>query len=159
MLGGQQSVAWRFDQVVLEQMEFDDMLRVTVMGNLGSDAEVRFSARENRIASFRIAVNQVRTDSTGERQDSTELFRVNVMGRQAEYASHLLKRQRVLVDGRLQISRFQRQDGTPGVAFDVWADEVQNAGGRAPDGEDGRVAVAAGAGDPADAFDDNDLPF
>ena len=73
-------------------MEFDDMLRVTVMGNLGSDAEVRFSARENRIASFRIAVNQVRTDSAGERQDSTEWFRVNVMGRQAEYASHLLKR-------------------------------------------------------------------
>jgi single-strand DNA-binding protein len=70
-------------------------------------------------ASFRIAVNQVRTDSTGERQDSTEWFRVSVMGRQAEYASHLLKGQRVLVDGRLQITRFQRQDGTPGVAFDV----------------------------------------
>ena len=100
MFGGQQSVAWRFSQVVLEQMEFDDMLRVTVMGNLGSDAEVRFSARENRIASFRIAVNQVRTNTAGVREDTTEWFRVSVMGRQAEYASHLLKGQRVLVDGR-----------------------------------------------------------
>ena len=152
-------VAWRFGQVVLEQMEFDDMLRVTVMGNLGSDAEVRFSARENRIASFRIAVNQVRTNTAGVREDSTEWFRVSVMGRQAEYASHLLKGQRVLVDGRLQITHFQRQDGTPGVGFDVWADEVQNAGGRASDSDDSRVSATAGPGDSPDAFDDSDLPF
>jgi single-strand DNA-binding protein len=152
-------VAWTFGRVVLEQMGFDDMLRVTVMGNLGSDAEVRFSARENRIASFRVAVNQARTNTAGEREESTEWFRVNVMGRQAEYASHLLKGQRVLVDGRLQITRFERQDGTPGIAFDVWADEVQNAGGRTTNGEDDRAPVAAGPGDPGDAFDDGDLPF
>ena len=95
---------------------FKDMLRVTVMGNLGSDAEVRFSARENRIASFRIAVNQGRTNAAGEREENAEWFRVSVMGRQAEYASHLVKGQRVLVAGRLQIARFQRQDGEPGIA-------------------------------------------
>src|SRR5438270_13996230 len=67
------------------------MLRVTVMGNLGSDAEVRFSAKETRIASFRIAVNQVRSNTAGEREQSTEWFRINVAGRQAEYASHLQK--------------------------------------------------------------------
>ena len=91
------------------------MLRVTVMGNLGSDAEVRFSAKETRIASFRIAGNQVRSNAAGEREESTEWFRINVAGRQAEYASHLQKGQRVLVDGRLQITHFQRKDGTPGV--------------------------------------------
>jgi single-strand DNA-binding protein len=136
------------------------MLRVTVMGNLGSDAEVRFSARENRIASFRIAVNQVRTNASGQREESTEWFRVSVMGRQAEYASQLVKGQRVLVDGRLQITRFQRQDGSPGVGFDVWADEVQNAGGRAAsDSEDARMTVSATAGDPSDEFPEADLPF
>ena len=160
MFGSQQSVAWRFGQVVLEQMEFDDMLRVTVMGNLGSDAEVRFSARENRIASFRIAVNQGRTNAAGEREDNAEWFRVNVMGRQAEYASHLVKGQRVLVAGRLQIARFQRQDGAPGIAFDVWADEVQNVSGRASsDNEESRVPVGVAVGDPADEFPDIDLPF
>ena len=136
------------------------MLRVTVMGNLGSDAEVRFSARENRIASFRIAVNQVRTNAAGEREDSTEWFRINVMGRHAEYASHLLKGQRVLVVGRLQITHFQRQDGSAGVGFDVWADEVQNVSGRAAsDNEDSRVPVGAAMGDPADEFPESDLPF
>jgi single-strand DNA-binding protein len=135
------------------------MLRVTVMGNLGTDAGVRFSARENRIVNFRIAVNQSRTNAAGEREDSTEWFRVNVMGRQAEYASQLLKGQRVLVEGRLQITHFKRQDGSAGVGFDVWADEVQNAGGRVVDSEDSRMPVGAAAGDPADEFPESDLPF
>jgi hypothetical protein len=59
---------------------------------------------------------------------------------------------------RATITHYERQDGTPGVAFDAWADEVQNAGGRALNGEDDRSAVAAGP-DPVDAFDDNDLSF
>src|SRR5919204_5425416 len=115
------------------------MLRVIVMGNLGSDAELRHTANGAAIASFRIAVNQVRTNAAGEREESTEWFRINVAGRQAEYASRLQKGQRVLVDGRLQISHFQRQDGSPGVGLDVWADEVQNISGRsAAEGEDSR---------------------
>jgi len=40
------------------------------------------------------------------------------------------KGQRVLAIGRLQISHFQRKDGTQGTGFDVWADEVQNVSGR-----------------------------
>ena len=135
------------------------MLRVTLMGHLGSDAELRHSARETPIASFRVAVNQVRTNPAGEREESTEWFRINVAGRQAEYASRLQKGQRVLVEGRLQISHFQRQDGSPGVGFDVWADEVQNLTGRSTaDSGDHRRAVGAGVGSVADE-DLEDLPF
>jgi single-strand DNA-binding protein len=135
------------------------MLRVTLMGHLGSDAELRHSAKDTPIASFRVAVNQVRTNAGGEREESTEWFRINVAGRQAEYASHLQKGQRVLVEGRLQITHFQRQDGSPGVGFDVWADELQNVTGRsATDGGDNRTAVGAGVGNGADE-DLEDLPF
>src|SRR5919201_6935286 len=134
------------------------MLRVTVMGHLGSDAEQRHTASGTAIASFRVAVNQVRTNAAGEREESTEWFRINVAGRQAEYASRLQKGQRVLVDGRLQISHFQRQDGSPGVGFDVWADEVQNVTGRSTtDSGDNRTAVGAGVGTLADE-DLEDLP-
>jgi len=138
------------------------MLRVTVLGNLGSDAELRHTANERQIAQFRIAVNQVRSSGAGEREESTEWFRVNVAGRQAEYASRLQKGQRVLVDGRLQITHFQRRDGTPGVGFDVWADEVQNVSGRGPtsDSDDGRVGVGSTDGRIADEpADVDDLPF
>ena len=135
------------------------MLRVTLMGHLGSDAELRHSARETPIASFRVAVNQVRTNAAGQREESTEWFRITVAGRQAESASRLQKGQRVLVEGRLQISHFQRQDGSPGVGFDVWAHEVQNVTGRGTaDSGDNRTAVGAGVGSVADE-DLEDLPF
>ena len=128
------------------------MLRVTVLGNLGSDAELRYSAKGTPIAGFSVAVNQVRTGANGQREESTEWFRINVTGRQAEFAAHLQKGQRVLAIGRLQISHFERKDGTQGTGFDVWADEVQNVSGRstAAEGDDGRVLVGAAAGDVAD---------
>jgi single-strand DNA-binding protein len=137
------------------------MLRVTVLGNLGGDAELRYSAKETPIAQFRIAVNQVRSNPNGEREESTEWFRINVAGREANYASRLQKGQRVLVDGRLQIARFVRRDGTPGVGFEVWADEVQNVSGRTTaDTADGPTAVSAAVNEGVDeAVDGSDLPF
>ena len=82
-------------------------------------------------------------------------------GRQAEYAARLQKGQWVLVAGRLQISHFQRRDGTPGIGFDVWADEVQNLSPRGTaDPEDGRVTAGAVVGEVADEVSDSDeLPF
>jgi single-strand DNA-binding protein len=138
------------------------MLRLTVLGNLGSDAELRYTQKSTPIAQFRIAVNQVRTSGDGEREETTEWFRVNVAGRQAEYASRMQKGQRVLVAGRLQITHFERRDGTQGTGFDVWADEVVNvsARGAASEPEDGvRVEGAAGRGSAADVDDDESLPF
>jgi single-strand DNA-binding protein len=138
------------------------MLRVSVLGHLGSDAELRYSTRGTPIAGFSVAVNQVRTGANGEREESTEWFRINVAGRQAEFAARLQKGQRVLAIGRLQISHFKRNDGTQGTGFDVWADEVQNVSTRsgAADGEDGRTAVGAAIGDLADEPSDlEDLPF
>ena len=147
--------AWPFEN------EDKDMLRVTVLGNLGSDAELRHSAKGAPIAGLSVAVNQVRTDANGERQQSTEWFRINVTGRQAEFATHLQKGQRVLAIGRLQISHFERKDGTQGTGFDVWADDVQNVSGRsaAAEGDDGRALVGAAVGDLADEPLDDSLPF
>jgi single-strand DNA-binding protein len=138
------------------------MLRVSVLGHLGGDAELRYSTKGTPIAGFSVAVNQTRTGANGEREDSAEWFRINVAGRQAEFAAQLKKGQRVLAIGRLQISHFQRKDGKPGTGFDVWADEVQNVSARSAgaDGEDGRTAVGAAIGDLADEPSDlEDLPF
>jgi len=140
------------------------MLRVTVVGNLGSDAELRYSAKGTAIAQLRIAVNQVRTGPAGERQESTEWIRINVAGRQADYAGRLQKGQHVLVAGRLQITHFQRRDETQGTGFDVWADEIQNVSARAAsaasaESDNGRAAVGAAVGDADEAAEFEDLPF
>lgn len=102
------------------------MLRVTFIGNLGADPELRFTAKGTQVLSFNVAVNQVRFGPDGERQENTEWFRVKVTGRQVEFVQQRIgKGARVLVIGRLDITHFQGKDGEPRTGFDVWADDVQ----------------------------------
>jgi len=99
---------------------------VTLVGNVGADPELRYTAKGTQILSFRVAVNQVRSGPDGERQENTEWFRVRVSGRQVEFVQpRISKGGRVLVIGRLDISHYQSKDGEPRTGFDVWADEVQ----------------------------------
>jgi len=145
----------------------DDMLRVSFLGNLGAEPETRNSQKGAPITTFRVAVNQVRTDADGERQESTEWFRVRAMGRLAESAQRLTKGGRVLVVGRLDISHFQSRDGEPRVGFDVWADEVVNLSAGRSMGEEaepdvvgaGRAPRPAGSTMDQEVPDEGDLPF
>jgi single-strand DNA-binding protein len=106
------------------------MLRVTLLGNLGADPEVRFSAKGTQIVSFNVAVNQVRTGPDGERQENTEWFRIRVAGRQSDFAQRLTKGNRVLVIGRLDIGHYTSKQNEPRTSFDVWAEEVQSVSAR-----------------------------
>ena len=107
------------------------MLRVSLIGHLGADAELRSTQKGSPLVGLRVAVSQLRTGSGGQREESTEWFRVRVMGRQIESAQRLAKGARVFVAGRLDISRYQSREGEPRTTFDVWADEVQNLSSRA----------------------------
>src|SRR5438094_5998064 len=129
------------------------MLRVTLLGNMGADPEVRYSATGQQLVSFNVAVNQVRKGPDGERQENTEWFRIRASIRQNEYVQRLSKGTRVLVLGRLDIGHFQGRDGTMRTSFDVWAEEIQAMTSRGaptePDGmmdgdADTREAAAAG---------------
>src|SRR5918912_4207999 len=108
------------------------MLRVSLLGNLGADPEVRYNSKGVPMVSFRVAVNQVRTGPDGERQENTEWFRVRAMGRLSEFAQRLQKGTRVLVFGRLDVGHYQSREGEMRVSFDVWADDVQSVSARMP---------------------------
>jgi len=126
------------------------MLRVTLLGNMGGDPEVRFSQKGTQIASFSVAVNQVRTGPDGERQENTEWFRVKVSGRQVDFVQRLSKGTRVLVIGRLDISHYKNRDGEPRTGFDVWADDVQSMAPRGFGSEPDSMAESdAEASEPA----------
>jgi single-strand DNA-binding protein len=137
-----------------------DMLRVSLLGNLGADPETRTSQKGSPITTFRVAVNQLRTDAAGERQENTEWFRVRAMGRLAESSHRLAKGGRVLVVGRLDISHYQARDGEPRVGFDIWADEVVHLAGRSAEGDRDLVSAGVRSEAPAeDPLDPTDLPF
>jgi single-strand DNA-binding protein len=111
------------------------MLRVTLLGNLGGDPEVRYTATGTKLVSFNVAVNQVRKGPDGERQENTEWFRCKVSGPRAEWAQRFGKGNRVMVMGRLTISHFQGRDGEQRTGYDVWADEVEGVAPRPRDAE------------------------
>ena len=73
------------------------MLRVTLVGNMGADPELRYSQKGTGIVSFTVAVNQVRKGPDGERQENTEWFRIRVAGPQTEFVQRLGKGTRVLL--------------------------------------------------------------
>jgi single-strand DNA-binding protein len=128
------------------------MLRVTLIGNMGADPELRYSQKGTQIASFTVAVNQVRKGPDGERQENTEWFRIRVSGFQTEFVQRLTKGTRVLVMGRLDVSHYQSRDGESRTGFDVWADDVQAMTSRLPGGDgDGMLDSDADAGEPAAA--------
>ncbi|MDQ3811471.1 MAG: single-stranded DNA-binding protein [Chloroflexota bacterium] len=136
------------------------MLRVSLLGNLGAEPETRTSQKGSQVTTFRVAVNQLRTDADGQRQESTEWFRIRTMGRLAESCQRLAKGARVLVVGRLEITHYQSRDGEPRMGFDVWADEVINLAGRPAEGDRELVgATARGQASAEDPLDSEDLPF
>ena len=132
------------------------MLRLEFIGHLGADPEQRPSARGPMVTSLRVAVNQQRQRPDSEMEETATWFSVRAMGAVGERAAELGKGQRVLVIGRLDIRPYQRSDGTPSVAYDVWADDVLGLNARtAPES---REALAAGVGG-STAADSDDLPF
>ena len=125
------------------------MLRLSLIGNLGTTPEQRCTQTGAAITSFRVAVNQARRTGEGEREQETHWFRVSAMGYLAEQAARLDRGDRVLIVGRLQLSTYQSRDGERRTGYDVWADEVVNLSGRVQptsiaDGEGPATAKAAG---------------
>ncbi len=135
------------------------MLRIQLIGHLGTDMETRSTQKGSALASARVAVDQVRTTPDGERHETTEWFTVRLMGRQADFAGRLGKGTRVFVDGRLSISHYTSRDGEPRTGFDVWADDIQNLSPWPVTGEPvGEAAGTVGTQDADDGGPD-DLPF
>ena len=111
------------------------MLRVTLLGNLGADPDLRYTAKGTQAVVFNVAINQVRKGPDGERQESTEWFRVHVTGPRAEYAQRLVRGNRVMVAGRLAIGHYVGKDGDQRTSYDVWADDFEGMSPRPRDTE------------------------
>lgn len=77
--------------------------RITVIGNLGADPEMRYTAQGVAVTNFRVAVNHYYNDATGERQQDTQWFRVEAWRQLAELCNqYLSKGRRAYVEGRFR---------------------------------------------------------
>ena len=78
------------------------MNKIIIIGNLGRDPEMRYSASGNPMTSFSVATNRRYTSASGEQRDETEWFNCTAFGRLADTCNQYLARgQQVYVEGRL----------------------------------------------------------
>lgn len=99
--------------------------KIMVIGNLGTDPEMRFTPSGSQVTSFRLAATRSYTTSEGERRQETEWFTVTTWGKQAETCNQFLaKGRRAYVEGRLRTSSWEGQDGQKRFKTEIVADRV-----------------------------------
>jgi len=99
--------------------------KIMLIGNVGSDPEMRYTPNGKAVTSFRMATNYRYVGSDGERREETEWFRVSVWGKQAENCNQFLsKGKRVFVEGRLHSRSWEGQDGQMRTSLEVSANRV-----------------------------------
>jgi single-strand DNA-binding protein len=142
-----------------------DLNRVTLIGRLTRDPELRHTGGGDPICNMRIAVSSRKRDESGEWSDAPNFFDVTVFGKRGETASEwLAKGKRVGIDGRLSWREWQAQDGTKRQSVEVIANDVffltprgEDEGGSTRSSDD----LAPPSGDPPRQApaDDSDIPF
>lgn len=131
-----------------------DLNRVTVIGRLTRDPELRHMPSGDALCTLRLAVNGRARDEQGNWGDKPNFFDVVVFGRQAENANtYLAKGRRIGVDGRLQWREWQAQDGTRRQSVEIVANDVMFLDGRGDDG-----GGSPGGGWPQGREASNDMP-
>jgi single-strand DNA-binding protein len=131
------------------------LCKVMIIGNLGSDPEMRYTPNNRAVTQFNVAVNQsTKNQQTGEWVEETDWFRVSVWGDRAErMAEQLRKGNKVFVEGRFRTRQFEGRDGQTRTALEITADSIVNLERRGRDEEGSFAAPGAGgfAGTPAGA--------
>ncbi len=110
--------------------------KMTAIGNVGSDPEMRYTPSGNAVTSFSLATNERYTTRDGERKEETEWFRVVAWSRLAETCNQfVVKGMRVYVEGRLKSDSWVGNDGQTRFRNEIIAREVKFLGGRQGGGE------------------------
>ena len=145
--------------------------KVILVGNLGRDAELRYTPGGAAVATLNMATTEVWNDKQGAKQEKTEWHRVIFWGKVAESLSeYLTKGKQVYVEGRLQTRQWDDKDGNKRYTTEIKGDRIVllgGAGGRGGGmsrggGEEsmsGGQTPSHGAEVPDQPLTDDDIPF
>ena len=106
--------------------------KAIIVGTLGQDPEVRYTANGGAVANISVATNESwRDKATGEAQERTEWHRIVMFGKLAEIAQQYLKKgSQAYFEGRIQTRKWQDQSGNDRYSTEIVANEMQMLGGR-----------------------------
>ena len=122
--------------------------KVTLIGNLGRDPEVRYAPSGSAICNVTIATSrQWKNKDSGERQEETEWHRVVFYDRLAEIAGEYLKKGKsVYIEGRLKTRKWTDKDGVEKYTTEIIANEMTMLGSREGGGSGGDSGADEGGG-------------
>jgi len=143
--------------------------RITIVGYLGRDPEIRYTPDGQAVCNFSIATTEKRKDSrTGEPQDVTTWFKVTLWGRKAEVASqYLSKGKQVYLEGVLRQEEWTDREGARKTTLVVTATDMQFLSPKGDEGATGSSSQTTQSqrpagpptGDDVDGPSDSDIPF
>ena len=139
--------------------------KVILVGNLGRDAEVRYTPGGAAVARFSIATTEVWNDKSGQRQERTEWHNIDLWGKQAEtLTEYLVKGKQVYIEGRLQTDEYTDKEGMKRKSTKVRCDKVVllggGGGGRGASMERGEATGgSASHAETSEPLTDDDIPF
>ena len=143
--------------------------KVILVGNLGRDAELRYTPGGAAVATINMATTEVWNDKAGQRQEKTEWHRVVLWGKPAEsLTEYLTKGKQIYVEGRLQTRQWDDKDGNKRYTTEIRGDKIvllgSAGGGRGPavdrggDTMGGHTPAPAGP-ESSEPLTDDDIPF
>lgn len=108
--------------------------RVQLIGHLGRDPDVRYTAGDHAVANVSLATSETWKDKNGDKQEKTEWHSVQVWGKLAEIVGEYLKKgSKVYFEGRLQTRKWKDKEGNDRSTTEIVADKMlmlDNRGGR-----------------------------
>ena len=139
--------------------------KVMLIGNLGSDPEIRTTSSGTMVAKASLATNRTFQDRTGQQQERTEWHRLTFFGRLAEIVEQYVKKgDRLYCEGRIEYSQTQDESGNTRYWTDIVVNDMVMLGsGTGAPGDFGGPSrgggAAATAPEPPISEPDDDLPF
>ena len=136
--------------------------KVMIIGNVGSEPEMRFIASGKPVTTFSVATNRVYSSADGERKEETEWFNVVVWNKLAELCNQFLGKGRlVYVEGRLRTRSWDGQDGQKHYRTELIGEQVTflDKSGQPLDRNAQPTAESGQPGEKSDAIEPDDIPF
>lgn len=142
--------------------------KVMLIGNLGKDPEVRYTAAGTAVASFSLATSEKFKNKNGEWEEKTEWHNITLWARLAEIAGeYLAKGKTVYIEGRLQTRKWQDRDGKDRYTTEIVGEKMQMLSGKGDGGrgEGGGRQNGGRAESQEQAYEeptfnpDDDIPF
>jgi single-strand DNA-binding protein len=144
--------------------------KTILLGNLGSDPEIRTFDNGNKVANFSLATSENYTDkSTGEKKTITEWHRVSVFGKLADIIEQYVhKGDKLYLEGKNKTTKYTNKDGvdvyTTNVVLSGFGDKLEMLSSK-PDNQSPAREQYTASGTPVSTFeserpdDNDDLPF